>query len=415
MQSLFPQHSQQGSRQQQPVLQFKAGKCSMVPQPGGKFLVNPELQKGMISLTKTNDNLISFQWADRTTHSVDAGLILFPDDVDFKKVNTGRSNDRVYMLKWRTGGKVLMFWLQDKNTAKDAENSTKVNELINNPNSAVETAANDNATGTGMGPEAWMQLLGLGGAGATGASTSRRPDASTVPGTSTSRPAAAPATTPAAPASMGLLGNLDLSSILQGAGTAPNHQSSSAMPRPTNLFASPTPAATSSTSTLTSEQLQRAMAAISNPMALQQQQSRAVHPGLQDILSPESVLSTGILDDAAVREALAQVLPEGQQSPEYVEEAIRSPQLRQALRALSEGLSGENYSSVLANFGISPNGGTEELVRGNPVGAFVAALQADVAAAAAANTSPHSDADTAGPESQEQKEGDESGGAPMEE
>ncbi len=132
----------------------------MVPQ-GRKFLVTPDLQKGMITLTRTNDSLVNFQWSDRVSNAVETGLILFPDDVDFKKVNTGRNEDRVYMLKWRTGGKVLMFWMQDKSTAKDADNCTKVNEFINNPRASIDTGNLNSGVGEGAaGPEAWMQLLG---------------------------------------------------------------------------------------------------------------------------------------------------------------------------------------------------------------------------------------------------------------
>ena len=64
----------------------------------------------------------------------------------------------------------------------------------------------------------------------------------------------------------------------------------------------------------------------------------------------------------SVREALIGTLPEGQQTADSIETTLRSPQLRQALGALSEGLQGESYSTVLSNFGISQTAGTDQLV-----------------------------------------------------
>ena len=84
-------------------------------------------------------------------------------------------------------------------------------------------------------------------------------------------------------------------------------------------------------------------------------------------------------DEAAER--LIRRLPESQRSREQLEAAIRSPQLRQALSALSAALGTENYETVFANFDLDPADGADELAHGDAVGAFLAALRAKVSRA----------------------------------
>ena len=55
-------------------------------------------------------------------------------------------------------------------------------------------------------------------------------------------------------------------------------------------------------------------------------------------------------------------LPPGQQSAEFLESTVRSPQLTQAITALDEALQGGNYGAVVSNFGIDPSPGTAALV-----------------------------------------------------
>lgn len=106
-------------------------------------------------------------------------------------------------------------------------------------------------------------------------------------------------------------------------------------------------------------------------------QAQASHPNLEDIVGGEEVIATGILEDPAVREALIQHLPEGQQSEEFLEANIRSSQLRQALGSLSAALNSDNYNSVLANLGgLDPSPGMQHLMQGDGVAAFLASLQA---------------------------------------
>eukprot|EP01042_Synura_sphagnicola_P003388 gene3388-4200_t len=98
---------------------------------------------------------------------------------------------------------------------------------------------------------------------------------------------------------------------------------------------------------------------------------------LQQVLSPEAVLSTGVLRDPDVQAELLPHLPPGQQSAEFLESTVRSPQLTQSITALDEALQGGNYGAVVSNFGIDPSPGTAALLRGDPVTAFVTSLVAE--------------------------------------
>ena len=51
------------------------------------------------------------------------------------------------LLKWNNGNRRLMFWLQDKNDAKDAENISKFNDFVKNPNQAQAAASPASAAG----------------------------------------------------------------------------------------------------------------------------------------------------------------------------------------------------------------------------------------------------------------------------
>jgi hypothetical protein len=45
---------------------------------------------------------------------VEENKIIFPNQVVWKKVKTGRDSDRVFILKFTSGDERSMFWMQDK-------------------------------------------------------------------------------------------------------------------------------------------------------------------------------------------------------------------------------------------------------------------------------------------------------------
>lgn len=352
MNSLFPQHGANFNSQQS-LLQFKAGKCQMARQSNNKYLITPDTQKGLISLTRTSDNVINFQWTDRMTQSVEQSWILFPDDVVYRKVNTGKQDDRVYMLKWKNGERILMFWMQDKSAEKDTENCTKFNELINNPH--IHGSAPQDGS---IGPEAWMQLLGLGGNTINNRRFTAPPSQQMPPPMST-----IPAMVPPG-GNFSAFGNLDFSSLIQGAANPSNNYANQQQ----QPFTTPSTSAPS----LTNSDFQRAMSGI---IPSRTTTNNAVT--LQDILSHESVMSSGILSDPQVRQSLIQHLPPTQQRDDYLDDNLRSPQFRQAVGALDQALHSTPFNAVASNLGIDPTPGIDSLARNNVVEALVTCLQAE--------------------------------------
>merc|ERR1712004_932028 len=79
-----------------------------------------------------DDQLMHFKWKDRSSGNIEDDLIIFPDDVEFKKVpqcTTGR----VFLLKFKSTTRKLFFWMQEPKSEKDEEFCKKVNDYLNNP------------------------------------------------------------------------------------------------------------------------------------------------------------------------------------------------------------------------------------------------------------------------------------------
>lgn len=110
------------------LVEFKAGKMEM----RGKK-VYPFNKKGSVYLHQSqDDNLMHFCWKDRQTGVVEDDLILFPDDCEFKRVQECTSG-RVYVLKMKSSGRKMFFWMQEPRNDRDEEYCKKINELLNNP------------------------------------------------------------------------------------------------------------------------------------------------------------------------------------------------------------------------------------------------------------------------------------------
>ena len=126
---------------------------------------------------------------------------------------------------------------------------------------------------------------------------------------------------------------------------------------------------------LTSEDLQRAMMGLMSGGGGGNQADRIQVP-LQGVVTPDVVSSSGILDDPVIVNELIPLLAEGQQSVENIETTLHSAQLRSAYASLTAALQSDNFNSVLANFGLDPAHGAEQLARGDCIGAFLASLYA---------------------------------------
>lgn len=311
MQSLFPT---QRSSTSQSLVTIKAGKCALRTIGPNRYLVNPENVRGHITLVKTPDGLVKFCWGDRNAQQPEIERIIFPSEAEFKKVQTGRENDRVYMLHIPQGGnQIFMFWLQDKSTEKDNDLIAKLNDCMNNPAAADAAAAALNAQNSGGGslgrggmsgfpPDALRQLMELSGGGAA-SRAQPRPRAEQPPVAQTQA-------TPLRPIA-------DLSSLFG------NSLTSNAAAVATSTTTSNVPPPVTPAGTLSAEDLRRAMSSFtSTPLTstLIQPPSERLH--LDDIITSDQVLNSGILDDPAVRAQLIEHLPEGQRTEEFLEGQI---------------------------------------------------------------------------------------------
>ncbi|ETV65897.1 hypothetical protein, variant 5 [Aphanomyces astaci] len=170
---MFPQFGQTGGARSS-LVEFNAGKMTAVAkEPGStKLIVTPDIQKGKIALVRGDDQLLHFQWKNRTTGANVDDYILFPQDATFEKVDTSRPQDRVYVLQYKGSARRFFYWLQNKDSSKDAEQAKKVNDLINatTPPTASGTSARAPG-GNGANPggqldhNAIMQMLGALGGG----------------------------------------------------------------------------------------------------------------------------------------------------------------------------------------------------------------------------------------------------------
>jgi hypothetical protein len=251
----------------QPLVQFKAGKCNLAAQEDGSFLVTPDLKKGKISLHKGADGLIHFKWTDRSSNTVVSDLLVFPDEVVFKKVVTGTPTDRVYMLKWKIGDRREMFWLQDKRTDNDSENCEKINRFINNPDATNQPSESDNL----------VRMLRGGRPAARGAT-----------------PAVPAATAPASRHSNAF--GLDLGRIIQGIQAPAPAAPAATAPETTLPQAPPAAAAAASSSQplLSADALRQAMAGMTLPPPATE---RPPPTDINRVLSPDAIIATGVLND----------------------------------------------------------------------------------------------------------------------
>ncbi len=145
-----------GRTQQQSkyLVEFRAGKMTM----NSDKLVTPDKRKGLVIVHQADDQLMHFMWKDRGTGNVEDDLIIFPDDVEFKRV-TQCTTGRVFLLKFKSSNRRMFFWMQEPKTdkvrearkgrkhgrqsaqmvrlafffLKDEEYCKKVNEYLNHP------------------------------------------------------------------------------------------------------------------------------------------------------------------------------------------------------------------------------------------------------------------------------------------
>ncbi|OQS00709.1 proteasomal ubiquitin receptor ADRM1-like protein [Achlya hypogyna] len=392
------------------LVEFNAGKMTAAPKEAGgtKLVVTPDLQKGKIQLVRGDDQLLHFQWKSRTTGVVADDFIIFPNDAAFQKVDTGRPNDRVYVLQYKGSSRRFFFWMQNKDGTKDADQAKKVDELMNTPHTAATSSGPTRRgaeTNAPLDHNAIMQMLGaLGGGSDDGHGSSAvqmaelqqilqhmgMPPASSTgasgnPSTASAVSSPAPSAVPTSPHEEDdedddedvNMEDMTEEELLR---LAIEESMRDVQDDSTPDAEVPPPAASPA---IQLADLQRAMAA-----ALNVQPPTASRPvSITRLLQQPAVVN--VLQDPLVQAQLLPLLPETLQTPEELVATAHTPQLRQCVGALSHALNSSNFNGILSNFGLNAAAGHAQLMRGDGafgsrhgessgvgIGAFLAAVQA---------------------------------------
>ncbi|XP_065651953.1 proteasomal ubiquitin receptor ADRM1-B isoform X2 [Hydra vulgaris] len=129
------------------LVSFRAGKMNLKG-----TTVTADKRKGLVYVYQSDDSLMHFCWKDRTTGTLEDDLIIFPDDVEFKRVNECKTG-RVYVLKFKSSTRKFFFWMQEPKEDKDEENCKKVDDMLNNPPTpGISTGPSNGNSGAGLPP-----------------------------------------------------------------------------------------------------------------------------------------------------------------------------------------------------------------------------------------------------------------------
>lgn len=335
-----------------PLVSFKAGKMKMTEQPASPapYKCEADPSRGEVRLVwNSSDRKVQWQWYDRRSKKVTDKYTITEAGSTFERVDLSSSkkhkNDRIYVWtkKGESDGAYThdMYWMQDASDEKDDEIVAQVNQYLADPDSAA--------------PE-----------GTTAAMDTESNAINSAVAASSSR-----ASTAAAGGASGGTSQVDaLSSILENLGIPQGDSGAAASADGTSSGIIGGGAA--GTKQLTLADLQGAMAGIQAA----QQQSAPGGPPLNELVTADAV--TAILEsDESVKQRLIALLPEGQQTEENLAENLRSPQVRQTLRTLTQVLMPDEngdlsgYASVVANFNLDPEDGQQSLASGNPIQAFL--------------------------------------------
>ena len=154
-----------------PAVSFKCGKMSTTPVPNGngKLTVSADTRRGVLSAER-RDGALHLVWRDRQTQQLVDDFIVFPGDQTFARVDTGRADDRVYLLTFSSArDRRFFYWMQEPDASKDAERVAELNRLLSG-------AGRNPATGpTTTGAPAVGAAAAAAGAGAAAAAAEPPP------------------------------------------------------------------------------------------------------------------------------------------------------------------------------------------------------------------------------------------------
>lgn len=364
------------------LVEFKAGKMNLRGN-----MVHPDKRKGLVYLYQGNDMLMHFCWKERSNNNPEDDLVIFPDEIEFKKV-TQNTTGRVYLLKWRSNARKLFFWMQEPKDDKDEEFCKKINDMLNHPPTPGfndDTGVTGGMGGGGHSLQSLMDRMTSGGAGGIDASDissmlrgmnpsdlaslissvgsgsggpGLMPDAF-VPQSSESRPNTAPAATRSTSAAV------STPTPTGGATISTNRPTAEATRPRAEGTSSSASASAPSTAASSRSAAQIQMSALTNILANLSGGNPSQTGGvaadatakpaidLYDIMNTENLVP--ILSNNDVQERLRAHLPEGQTIPtseRELRESIQSPQFRQAVSTFGMALQTGQLGSVLSHFNL---------------------------------------------------------------
>ncbi|KAG0172529.1 adhesion regulating molecule 1 [Apophysomyces sp. BC1015] len=278
-------------------------------------------------MDQSDDQLMHLYWKERRAVNPEEDLIIFPDEAELVRVpecTTGR----VYLLRFRKSSQKFFFWMQSKNDDKDEENVRRVNQLINDPLSAMNDRHGssdadalmdyDSQNNINRMPPQLFQLLQT--AGGPGGSI--------------------PSTTPAR-------GDGPVDQPTESA--SPDLQDASATAEQEQQDSQTQGGA------ISSDQLNQ-LRSILSEVGTPDENRSAVQ--LSDVLSPEALAP--LLNDPEICSSLFPFLPENaERTPQEVRQVVQNPQFQQALRSLTVALESGQLGPLLGQLGLDPAAGTD--------------------------------------------------------
>jgi len=354
------------------LVEFRAGKMTM----NSSNLVTPDKRKGQVMVEQGDDQLMHFKWKDRTTGTIEDDLIIFPDDVEFKKV-AQCTTGRVFILKFKSSSRKLFFWMQEPKDDKDEELCKKVNDFLNNPPAPGSSSSRGNSMGgsggsggldlsnlgdselqsllNNMSQSQLVQLFGGGGSGlaAITNSPSSRQRSSGNTGSGTATTAATSASTTASPATA------------TSATPSTTTSSGTTSTKPTDSSAA------SSAANIRLSDLQNVLSGLPSAQGAASGPSVDLSSGLTtEILQP-------LLENPEFVRKMKELLPEEEQAQDdatgQVRSNLHSPHFRQALGMFSSGLQTGQLAPLIREFNLG-DAAITAATKGD-VEAFVKALQ----------------------------------------
>jgi len=330
-----------------PLISFKAGKMKAIPVES-KFRVEAEDRRGLALLEKGQDGATHFIWKDRQTLQIVDDLLIFPGDQTLEKVDTGRPNDRVYLLSFKTSAsRRFFFWLQEPDLSKDDERVKEFNRLMNEVGATPSVGAGSQRSGI----------------------TANNSAASTAP----------------------IVGLDELSNILSGLGYSPSdvgaessstqlnpHQEGSSAEEVMEVEDSSNAPTAPEEEPKPSEKKEDAQIGLTEDDLIRALEGPTYTPNLANIVTGEALRQLIQETDEDTKKVLLSLLPEGRQTEHELYLTLRSPQLRQTFVQISKALNSDNFNMVITNLGLDPRDGATYLQIGDGIGAFLVALEAQI-------------------------------------